>query len=451
MYDPETGTFKLDVDKPLILLLGSVGHEGVLSTLRAAERQYKNKFLESRVKNWESILEYFDDYQIEGVLVKLSPHAISLIASDEYDGIKERLFKKIGSVPNIVFVYEDILSGHFEEGFWADIHHRPSEKARNSVFELLADYDIHVLPYKRNAEVTVMAETFVAETEQNLIFRMYVPSGRLWSNESDKLLQLFRDYLGKIAGIKVRLDQYRTDKGVIYEIHSEEVASASGIDVEFSEFTQFMDFCVSDPNAAEEMLRGKDVDKKDLIAILSRYSKEAKRLSVDLKHEREQKVLGIRQRLESELVDSIPGATDWEAIGLLVDSAVPSLSGAMGAISVDQDPISLPTNGSSRNLTINVNPQIVETVNGVVAQEIRGDQHITQEAQQLLQVIQNHAGKNARELASAVHELEDESAPKSGRLNAKQKLKKFLIDASGKVGNVALGVLQTYIEKKLGL
>jgi sorbitol-specific phosphotransferase system component IIBC len=123
----------------------------------------------------------------------------------------------------------------------------------------------------------------------------------------------------------------------------------------------------------------------------------------------------------------------------------------MAAISVDQDPITLPNSNSKNSLTININPQLVETVNGVVAQEIRGDQYISSEAQQLLALIHEHAGDNARDLASAVHELEDKSAPKPGRLNAKQKLKKFLIDAGGKVGDVALGVLQSYIEKQLGL
>lgn len=451
MYDSETGIFELEDHKPLMLLLGSIGHEGILSTLRAARRQYKNKFLESGVENWKSIREYFDDYEIEGVIIKISPKAISLIASDEYNEIKKELFKKIGSVPNLAFVYEDILSGHLDEEIWSEIYHRPSEEARSAVFKFLAEYDIQVLPYKRNAEVTVMAQTFIAETEQNLIFRMYVPSGRLWSNESDKLLQLFRDYLGKVAGLKVRLDQYRTDKGLIYEIYGEEVTSSSDIGVNFSEFTQFMDLCVSNLSAAEKILESKNIDQKDILAILSRYAKEAKRLSIDLKHEREQKILNIRHRLESELVDEVPGAMDWNAIGLLVDSAVPPLSGTMAAISVDQDPISLPSIHPHGTLTININPQLVETVNGVVAQEIRGDQHISSEAHRLLALIHEYAGDSARELASAVHELEDKSAPKAGRLNAKQKIKKFLIDCGGKVGDVALGVLQSYIEKQLGL
>jgi hypothetical protein len=223
MFNLETGIYELDIDKPLILLLGSIGHEGIVSKLQAAERQYKVKFLESKAKNWKSILKYFDDYTIDAVLVKLTPHVISLMASREYNDVRGKLFKKIGEVSNILFVYEDILSGQFKEDSLAGFHSQPSEEVRNSVFEMLSEFGVNVLPYKRNAEVTVMAETFLTETEQNLIFRLYVPTGRLWSNESDKLIQLFRDYLTKIANINVRLDQYRTDKGIIYEIHSEEL------------------------------------------------------------------------------------------------------------------------------------------------------------------------------------------------------------------------------------
>lgn len=448
MYDPKTGVYKLEADKPLILLLGKVNHEGVLSKLQASNRQYKSKFLESKVKNWESILKYFDDYVIDAVLIKLTPHVITLMASNEYKYVRVKLFKKIGKVSNILFVYEDLLSGEFETHSWID---QPSEEDRNLIFEMLSEHGINVLPYKRNSEVTVMAETFLTETEQNLIFRLYVPTGRLWSNESDKLIQLFRNYLAKVASIKVRLDQYRTDKGVIYEIHSEEVELSAGIDAEFSEFTQFMDLCVADPSAAENMLKEKSVKQKDLMGILSRYSKEAKRLNVDLKHEREQKILSIKHRLESELVDTIPGATDWSSIDAMVNMAVPALSGSKVAIAVDQEPTMLVGSSSHSNITVNVNPQIINTVNGVIAQEIRGDQTISVEAQQLLGLINQYGGVASQDLASSVHELEDKSAPKSGRFNAKQKLKKFLIEVSKKTGDVAMGVLQSYIEKQLGL
>lgn len=452
MYDPETDTYELEDDKPLVLLIGGVGHEGVLSSLRAAGRQYKNKLLESKATNWESIVSYFDAFPVEGVLVKLSPYAITLACYSEYDGIREKLFDKIASVPNILFVYEDVLSGNYkEDDDWEDYHHKPTHEERERFFEFIADYDIKLMPYKRNAEVTVMAQTFLADTEHNLLFRIYIPSSRLWFNETGKLLQLFRDYLAKVSGLSVRLDQIRTDKGVIYEIHSDSADQSADIDFEFSGFTQFLDLCVADLDAAEKVLRSKSITEKDIMPILSRYSKEAKRLSLDLKHERENKILSIRQRLESELIDNMPGATDWNSIGQLVDITVPQLSGTRSAIAIDQNSSGVTGIGSTHSLTINLKPQVVENVNGIIAQEITGNQTIELEAKKLLELIQSYGGKDATELASSVHELEDTSAPKEGRLNAKQRLKRFLISVSSKGGDVATGVLQSYIEKQLGL
>lgn len=452
MYDPDTDTFELEFDKPLVLLLGGIGHEGILSRLRTSARQYKTKLLESSVKNWESIIEYFDDYSIEAVVCNLSPRAITLFSLDEFEEVGTNLLAKISSVPNIVFIYEDMLACDLENIYWPFRYERPLNESIKATIEKLTIQNINLMPYKRNAEVTIMAETFLEETEQHLIFRIYVPAGRIWANETDKLLQLFREYLTKVANIQVRLDQFRTDKGIIYEIHSEEMSESTNIVAEFSEFTQFMDLCTTDTNAAENMLKNKNVDPKEVISILSRYSKEAKRLSVDLKHEREQKVLSIRHRLESELVDTIPGEADWSAIESLINATVPQLSGVYGAISVDQESTKcLPRIDNHGRVTINVNPQIIETVNGVVAHEICGDQHIGPEAHQILDLIKQFGGKNSQELASSVHELEDSSAPKPGRLSAKQKIKKFLIGVGSKAGDVGINILQRYIESKLGI
>jgi hypothetical protein len=110
VYDSETGTFELEKDKPLVLLLGSVSHEGVVSALRTSGRQYKIKYLESSPKNWETIAQCFNDYTIECVLMKLNARTITLMASSEYNAVRESLFSKIGSVPNIVFVFEEVQS-----------------------------------------------------------------------------------------------------------------------------------------------------------------------------------------------------------------------------------------------------------------------------------------------------------------------------------------------------
>ena len=63
------------------------------------------------VDNWSSIIEYFDDFTVNEVIVKLSSYTYQLIASEDYKNIAEDLFSKIAKVSNIIFVYESLWSG----------------------------------------------------------------------------------------------------------------------------------------------------------------------------------------------------------------------------------------------------------------------------------------------------------------------------------------------------
>lgn len=441
----------LDSNKSLTLLLGNVDDGGVSSKLKATGRQYKKKILDSSLDNWKSILECFDDFLIDEVLVKLTSHTYKLIASNEYQEIAEELFEKISQVSNIVFIYESFLVGIKEDASQDDYRYFynsfPDENTRIFVNSLLESVGLNVLPYKRNAEVTVLALTFLDQTEQNLFFRMYVPSGQMWALETDKLLQLFRDYLSKVSKINIRLDQYRTDQGTIFEFYgNDENSQILGISEKFDEFSKFLDLCISSPSAAEDLLKkNKDIDNKVVYEIVERYSKEAKRLVVDLKHERERKMLGVRHRLEAELAEIVPSDFNWQIIDHLVDAAIPKINGISSTLGV---PLQL---GSASNVTVNIQPQIISSVNGVVAQEIIGDQYISEDAERLLDLIRKYGGEKTSELISAVHELADESAPQPGRLTARQKLKKFVLGLGMRIGDIAVGVLQAYIESRLGL
>lgn len=451
MYDPDTDTFELDPDKPLVLLLGNVAHEGVLSMLKASERQYKQKLLKSKPENWQSIVEYFDAYEIASVLIKLDPYAISLMASEEYQEVSGRLLQKISREPNLVFVHEDLLTGETVSDEWIPLHWRPSKNDLDKVLEAMESAGLDVMPYKRNAQVTVIAESFLQDTEANLLFRIYVPSGRMWSNETDRLLQLFREYLSNVGHIAARLDQQRTDKGIIYEFHGSEPKGEVKLSKEFAEFTHFLDLCVHDQSAAEAILANKSVDARRVSEILVRYSKEARRLHVDLKQERERKVLEIKHRLESELIDEIPGDVDWNAVSQLIETTVPPVNSGAGASLMVGNYSRVFDSLGQANVTVNVNPQIVGTVNGVIAQEINGNQNLGVQGQELLELVQKYGDARANELITAIYEVEDRSVPKPDRLKAGQKLKKFLIEVARKGGDVAAGVLQKYIENQLGL
>ena len=447
----------IESNKPLTLLLGNIDREGVASKLKASERQYKKKILDSNVDNWSSIIEYFDDFTVNEVIVKLSSYTYQLIASEDYKNIAEDLFSKIAKVSNIIFVYESLWSGvvdidedQYQDEALSFYNYRPDPPDENSLIfvnALLERIVLNIIPYRTNAELTVLALTFLDQTEQNLFFRIYIPSGRMWALESDKLLQLFRDYLSKASDVNIRLDQYRTDKGTIFEFHGNAEESQSfNISEEFDNFSRFLDLCVSNPSDAEILLKtSKELDNEAVYEIVARYTKEAKRLVIDLKDERVKKMLGVRHRLESELIEVIPSNFDWKIIDNLIELAVPKINGFSSTLGV---PLQL---SSDSTITVSVQPQIINSLNEIVAQEIIGDRDISEDAKILLDLIHKYGGKKSSDLVSGVHELADESAPDAGRISARQKLKKFVFGLSSPLKDIAVGVLKAYIESKFGL
>jgi len=58
-------------------------------------------------------------------------------------------------------------------------------------------------------------------------------------------------------------------------------------------------------------------------------------------------------------------------------------------------------------------------------------------------------GTGAAALESAVYEFEDPDARPADRLGAKQKLKAFILQLGGKVEDVALHLLERYLETKI--
>ena len=96
---------------PFFLFLGGSDHEGATSKLKAAGCEYKKKFLESRLENWESIFEYLRAENLYGVLVKLINTTYELMASLEYAEATERLFSTLQHLPHIIFVHESFFTG----------------------------------------------------------------------------------------------------------------------------------------------------------------------------------------------------------------------------------------------------------------------------------------------------------------------------------------------------
>lgn len=449
--DPENELgYRLDPAKPLVLLLGWVDHEGILSSLKASGQQYKKKLLDSLPKNWESIIDLFTEFKVTAVVGKIPAHVLSLVMDERYIDVRERLFAAIGAIPNQIFMFEDIIEGEQKDKFREEYAPYPSREVMGAAVVYLQEHGVQILPYTTRAEVTVLAEAFLDDINRNLIFRMYVPSGRLWAAEADRFLQLFQDYLTRVEQLEVRLDQKRTEHGVVYEFHGHPPAGQNSLEADFQEFSRIMALFEVDSDTAAKLLAEKGKNVQEIARLISKYSKEAKRLQLDIKHEAEAKSVSIRHRLESELLDLDPTPQEWERIQALVNGAIPRQGGIASDILV-LGSVAVPLATAPVQITYNVRPQFIGTVNGVIAEEINGNQHFEPEHHQLIELIARHGVDKSKELETAVYEIADRGVEKVGRLRAKQKLIAFLVECGKKTGDVAFGVLQTYIEKQLGL
>lgn len=435
-----------------VLLLGHVDHEGISSFLTQTGRGYVKRLLDSKPENWLKTCAILRPGAVEStvscVLGKLAPSVLTLLTLPKYADARRLLFESVRDLPHLFFVYEGLFAPDPEpeaETGWDSYFHRPTDENLAVAFKFLEENKINFVPYRHNAEVTVMAQRFLEENESGLLFRLYVPNARLWANEANRLLSLFREYLVRVEKRSVRLDEVRTEKGAIYELHSDDASAERSISTEFDDFTRLMDFCVSSPEKAEKILQDKAVNSSEVAEIITRYAKEARRIVIDMKHDREQKMLSVRQRLESELADILPPHGDVAMIDSLVSSVVPQVqSGTIIQALPQPSEHTIP-----QQLTVNFSPQIIESVSGIVASEVRGDAMFNEHDQKLVSLFQEYAGDQKDELTNALYELNDESAPKPGRVTAKQRIKKFLYSVGGKLGDVGAGVLEAYIEKKI--
>lgn len=443
--------YVLDPKKPLVLLLGWVDHEGILSSLKATGRQYKKKILDSRPANWEAVQMVFKDFKVSAVLGKLSGRVLSLLAHADYADVREGLFKEIGAVPNQVFIFEDLVQGKRTDQIRAEIDPYPLQEELGAAINFLRENNVEITPFRTNAEVTVIAESFLDELDRNLIFRLYVPSGRLWSAEADKFLQLFQDYVARVDRLAIRLDQKRTDYGVIYEFHGEVPPGEATLAAEFQDFSNLMDLCAKDSNAAANILKAKNLNAREVTNILDRYSKEVRRLQLDIKHDAESKIISIRHRLESELIELAPTPEEWDAMASAVNAIVPSFSVALPNPSRSLSVMSEGLHAARSHITYNFRPQFVNTMNGVIAEEIHGNQHFEPEHHQLLNLIREHGGAQVKQLETAVYEVADKGVDQVDQMRAKQRIKAFLMAAGKKTGDMAFSVLQKYIEGQIGV
>jgi hypothetical protein len=62
--------------------------------------------------------------------------------------------------------------------------------------------NLNIQPYIRTIELTLLAQSFIEQVEECLVFRIYFSQKHYLSNEIDKIIILCSDYLSKVLSKK---------------------------------------------------------------------------------------------------------------------------------------------------------------------------------------------------------------------------------------------------------
>jgi hypothetical protein len=463
----EIGKITMAEDEPIFLFIGNSDREAAVSKLKASGIRYRRKMLESRPENWDSIALLLESRHLKGVVGKLTSYVYDLIATPTYRGRAVRIFDAISRTPHAIFVHESVLTGeeyhppevesdeYPEEDFeeYMDLVRAqylspPAEEVRVAVNKLLEEHRVNVVPYKTNAEMSVLTVAFIEDIERNLLFRVYVPSGRLYAAEADKLINLFQDWLSQVGRRNVRQDGYRTSAGQVYEFFGDDSGTSWQLSQDFDDFANFLGLCIDDPEAAAKTLTHTDLDRRAISKLVAKYGREGTRLQLDLKHERESRLLTIRHSLELELlemkVDTLP--SDRE-MALLIDKMLPDGSDFKQMIRAGGAPIPIVT---THAVDITFNQQIIKATEGAIIQNIQGVAHLSAEARELIDLARLYGDEDAGILESAIYELEDPGARRVDRIGARQRIKGFLLRLGDRAEDIGIKALMAYIECKIG-
>jgi hypothetical protein len=283
--------------------------------------------------------------------------------------------------------------------------------------------------------------------ERDLLLRIYIPVGQLYAPETERLLSLFREWMGTVREHSFRQANYQTRAGTVYEFFSDSKTHMPDIHEEFNEFAGFLALCGRDPHSATEQLVHAGLSRAASSDIVSRYGKETRRVSLDLKHDREQRVLAIRHSLESELLDQATESDfDMTQITDLIEMLIPA---PYPAITLGSPEPTRTAIGASHGS--NANQQIINIAENYIIHNVQGTLNFGRQARDVLEIIGRYGQEETAALQAAVYELEDPDVRRPDRHQAKQRLTRFAARLGGAAQDIAVDLLAKYLETKVGI
>ena len=109
------------------------------------------------------------------------------------------------------------------------------------------------LPIPQSVRSLPVDASMESADQPDLLFRVYIPAGRLYAAQTAELLQMFYEWLSA-HGYRVRRAGYRTVSGEIIEFFAAVPMPQLPVSQEFGVFLSFLRVCASSPETAADFL-----------------------------------------------------------------------------------------------------------------------------------------------------------------------------------------------------
>jgi serine/threonine protein kinase/transcriptional regulator with XRE-family HTH domain len=308
---------------------------------------------------------------------------------------------------------------------------------------------VRALPQDHQTRSRAKPAAFQDTDQPDLLLSIYIPIEQLYAAEQRRVLSLFRDWLTRTRKHGIRQSERSTARGTMFEYYADGSVSLPELRAEIDVFAHFLNVCAHSPAAALDVLGETQIGSAAATELVTQFGKEVRRVEVDARHARERGMLTLKQTLENTLLET---GVDLRAVpGAQVDAMLEKL------VPYPNAPVSLPALAGppvihlAPNANVTVHQKIFSAMEQTIIEHVQGTVNLGAQAKEILALIDRFAGYAAPALTTAVHELEDPDAPPASRKAAKIKLKEFLAQLGGKIEDIALSVLEKYIESKIGM
>ena len=295
----------------------------------------------------------------------------------------------------------------------------------NANIEKILDMGMYYSTYKRNKELVPVVRSFVNSYKEDSIFKQYIYKDQLWALEFEKLINMFQEYVRTVRGVNILFDEEKTDIGTVYifsvdtnEVTPEEFSTL------LAEFEEFVNVSEKNTVGAMDLITNDGLSSIQKVAIINQFSKEIKRLKLDIKQTYELRRLELNHRMETALQE----ATIIENFESIPDDLT----------------------GMSHNLVDTVFAQSRNVI--INTQTIYGDVYNYEANQELIDLIQTMCKDDhemMRDLMTDLNILNDKQISLDKRTKSHEKLKQFLTHNLKAIGNVGYKLLTEFLKQLL--